>query len=118
MTKTSDLIVRCLEEEGVEHVFGLPGEKNLDQLDSIARSDSIAFVCLPGTSRARGARPRLLFAQAHGAAGYRAESAAHLSELLKQCLGTHGVKIIDCPVDYSQDDRILNEEIKRLSAAL
>lgn len=60
----------------------------------------------------------LLFAQAHGAAGYRAKSAEHLSELLEQCLGTEGVKIIDCPVDYSQDDRILNQDIKRLSSNL
>ncbi len=60
----------------------------------------------------------LLFAQAHGAAGYRAESAAHLTGLLEQCLGADGVKIIDCPVDYAQDDRILNQDIKRLSEAL
>ena len=34
MTKASDLLVSCLEEEGVEYVFGVPGEENLDFLDS------------------------------------------------------------------------------------
>ncbi len=26
---TADLLVKCLENEGVEYVFGLPGEENL-----------------------------------------------------------------------------------------
>ena len=30
--KASDLFVRQLEEEGVEYIFGLPGEENLDFL--------------------------------------------------------------------------------------
>ena len=28
--KASDLLVRCLENEGVDHVFGVPGEEVLD----------------------------------------------------------------------------------------
>jgi len=36
--KSSDLFVKQLEEEGVTHIFGLPGEENLDFLDSIRRS--------------------------------------------------------------------------------
>jgi acetolactate synthase I/II/III large subunit len=41
--KASDLLVRCLEEEGVEFVFGIPGEENLDFLDSL-RSSKIKLV--------------------------------------------------------------------------
>jgi len=41
--KASDLFVRCLEAEGVTHVFGVPGEENLDLLDSL-RSSSIELV--------------------------------------------------------------------------
>lgn len=41
--KASDLFVRCLEAEGVEYIFGLPGEENLDLLDSLSRSD-IRFI--------------------------------------------------------------------------
>ncbi|PYM75099.1 MAG: acetolactate synthase large subunit [Candidatus Rokuibacteriota bacterium] len=36
--KASDLIVQCLENEGVRYVFGLPGEEILDLLDSLADS--------------------------------------------------------------------------------
>ncbi|MBW8814238.1 MAG: acetolactate synthase large subunit, partial [Caulobacterales bacterium] len=44
MTKASDLFVQCLEEEGVEHVFGVPGEENLDFLDSLSRSAKIKLI--------------------------------------------------------------------------
>jgi len=36
--KASDLLVRQLEEEGVEYVFGLPGEENLSFLESLRLS--------------------------------------------------------------------------------
>src|SRR5499433_2950591 len=41
--KASDLIVQCLENEGVRYVFGLPGEEILDILDSLLGS-AITFV--------------------------------------------------------------------------
>ncbi len=41
--KASDLFVRCLENEGVEYVFGIPGEENLDVMDSMIGS-SIRFI--------------------------------------------------------------------------
>ena len=44
MTKASDLFVQCLEEEGVEYVFGVPGEENLDFLDSLSRSKKIRLI--------------------------------------------------------------------------
>lgn len=36
--KASDLFVKALENEGVEYVFGIPGEENLDFLDSLKNS--------------------------------------------------------------------------------
>jgi acetolactate synthase-1/2/3 large subunit len=36
--KTSDLLVKCLEEEGVEYVFAVPGEENIDILESLRTS--------------------------------------------------------------------------------
>ena len=41
--KVSDLIVKCLENEGVRYVFGVPGEENEDLLFSLENS-SIEFV--------------------------------------------------------------------------
>lgn len=58
------------------------------------------------------------YAESYGAMGHRVESATHLATLLKTCLDTPGVHLIDCPVDYSDNDRILNHEIKELSAKL
>ena len=34
----ADLIVRCLENEGVEYVFGIPGEENIHLIEALARS--------------------------------------------------------------------------------
>jgi acetolactate synthase I/II/III large subunit len=58
------------------------------------------------------------YAESYGASGHRAESAKHLAELLAHCRDTPGVHLIDCPVDYSENDSILNMQIKELSAAL
>ena len=58
------------------------------------------------------------YAESYGAHGYRVESAAHLDELLRHTLATPGVHLIDCPVDYSDNDKILNRDIKELSAKL
>ena len=58
------------------------------------------------------------YAEAYGANGYRVESAAHLQELLKTCINSPGVNLIECPVDYSDNDKILNNQIKEMSAAL
>ena len=43
MTKGSDLLVAALENEGVEYIFGVPGEENLDVVESL-RSSRIELV--------------------------------------------------------------------------
>ncbi|WP_374405020.1 acetolactate synthase large subunit [Pelagerythrobacter sp.] len=58
------------------------------------------------------------FAESFGASGHRAESSDHLRELLAHCRDTPGVHVIDCPVDYTENDRILHHDIKELSAKL
>jgi len=55
------------------------------------------------------------YAESYGAFGHRVESAAHLKELLQHTLNTPGVHLIDCPVDYTENDQILNKDIKALS---
>jgi acetolactate synthase-1/2/3 large subunit len=42
--KASDLMVKCLEAEGVELIFGVPGEENADFMMSLEKSESIRFV--------------------------------------------------------------------------
>ena len=43
MTKGSDLLVAALENEGVDRIFGVPGEENLDVVESL-RTSSIQLV--------------------------------------------------------------------------
>ncbi len=40
---TADFLVECLEEEGVEVIFGIPGEENLAVMNAISHSD-IRFI--------------------------------------------------------------------------
>jgi acetolactate synthase I/II/III large subunit len=42
--KASDLFVRCLEEEQIEYVFGVPGEENAEFLLSLDDSNRIRFI--------------------------------------------------------------------------
>ncbi len=41
--KAAELFVKCLENEGVEYIFGIPGEENLDLMDALLDS-SIKFL--------------------------------------------------------------------------
>ncbi len=41
--KSSELFVKCLENEGVERIYGIPGEENIDVMDALLDSD-IKFV--------------------------------------------------------------------------
>ncbi len=41
--KAAELFVRCLEHEGVEFIFGIPGEENLEVMDALLES-SIRFI--------------------------------------------------------------------------
>jgi acetolactate synthase-1/2/3 large subunit len=42
--KASDLFVQCLETEGIEYIFGVPGEENADFMLSLEKSDKIRFI--------------------------------------------------------------------------
>jgi acetolactate synthase-1/2/3 large subunit len=41
--KASDLLVKCLENEGVQYIFGIPGEETLDLMESL-RNSAIRFI--------------------------------------------------------------------------
>ena len=58
------------------------------------------------------------YAESYGAQGHRVTSADHLAELLAHCRDTPGVHLIDCPVDYTENDQILNHDIKSLAKGL
>ena len=58
------------------------------------------------------------YAESYGAHGHRVDATADLPDILSQCLAAQGVHLIECPVDYSENDEILNHQIQRLSAAI
>jgi acetolactate synthase I/II/III large subunit len=71
--KASDLFVECLEAEGVEYVFGIPGEETLD-LNASLEDSSITFV--PVRHEQGGA--------------YMADMYGRLTRRAGVCLGTLG----------------------------
>ena len=58
------------------------------------------------------------YAAAYGATGHKLEKTEDLVPLLKDCFAMGGLHLVDLPVDYSENDRILNHEIKEKSAQL
>lgn len=71
--KASDLFVKALENEGVEYIFGIPGEENLDLLDS-KRCSSI----------------KLILTRHEQAAGFMAATVGRLTGHPGVCISTLG----------------------------
>jgi acetolactate synthase I/II/III large subunit len=85
--KASDLLVRALEHEGVKLIFGLPGEENLDLVESL-RSSSI----------------RLVVTRHEQGAGFMAATVGRLTGRTGVCLATlgPGATNLVTPAAYAQ----------------
>jgi acetolactate synthase-1/2/3 large subunit len=55
------------------------------------------------------------YAESYGARGYRIQKSGELLPTMEKCFDEPGVHVIDLPVDYSDNDRILNREIQEKS---
>ena len=71
--KSSDLMVKALENEGVEYIFGIPGEENLDFLNSL-----------------NGSSIQLVLTRHEQAAGFMAATYGRLTGKPGVCLSTLG----------------------------
>jgi len=49
------------------------------------------------------------YAESYGAKGYRVSSADDLGKILGECLNKKGVHLIEVPIDYSEDNKVLSE---------
>lgn len=58
------------------------------------------------------------YIEAYGGKGHRITSADQLLPLVKSCFSDHAVHLIDVPIDYSDNDRILNIELRQLSGKI
>lgn len=85
--KASDLMVKALEAEGVEYIFGIPGEENLDLLESL-RSSSI----------------KLILTRHEQGAGFMAATYGRLTGKVGVCLSTlgPGATNLVTPAAYAQ----------------
>ena len=52
------------------------------------------------------------YAQSYGAKGHRVETAEAFAPLLESCLVEGGVHLVDLPVDYSENNKVLIDELK------
>jgi len=52
------------------------------------------------------------YAQSYGVEGHRVEATADFLPLVKQCFDAGGVHLIDLPVDYSENTKVLIDELK------
>jgi acetolactate synthase-1/2/3 large subunit len=57
----------------------------------------------------------IMYAESYGAKGYRPKSDNEFREILRFCIDTDGVHVIDLPVDYSLNHPILNVKLKEKS---
>ncbi len=71
--KASDLFIKALESEGVEYIFGIPGEETLDLLNSLKDS-----------------RIKLILTRHEQAAGFMAATYGRLTGKAGVCLSTFG----------------------------
>ncbi|XP_024366339.1 uncharacterized protein [Physcomitrium patens] len=71
--KTSDLMVKALENENIKYIFGIPGEENLDLLDSF-----------------RNSRIKMVVTRHEQAAGFMAATVGRLTGKAGCCLSTLG----------------------------
>ncbi len=71
--KASDLFVQALENEGVEYIFGIPGEENLDFLESLRKS-----------------KIKLILTRHEQGAGFMAATYGRLTGKVGVCISTLG----------------------------
>ena len=58
------------------------------------------------------------YAESYGARGWRPNSVKEFREMLEKSLAAPGVDLIELAIDYSDNDRVLNKEIRELSRLL
>ncbi len=85
--KASDLFVKALEAEGVEYIFGIPGEENLDVLNSL-----------------QGSKIQLVLTRHEQAAGFMAATYGRLTGKAGVCMSTlgPGATNLVTPAGYAQ----------------
>lgn len=54
----------------------------------------------------------VMYAQSYGAKGHRVETTEEFAPLLERCFAEGGVHLVDLPVDYAENNKVLIDELK------
>ena len=135
--KVSDLVVKCLEAEGVRYVFGLPGEEVEDLLFSLetAKRLGVGFTIVvfndndygliswkQDMSRGRSTGTRITnpdlkaYAESFGIRAHRPDTVEGLSSTLFEAIGWRELRLVEIPVDASVN-RELDQKLQRYWSA-
>src|SRR5258708_18399055 len=130
--KVSDLVIKCLEAEGVRYVFGLPGEEIEDLLFSLqmAKRLGVGFTVVvfndndygliswkQDMSHGRSIGTRIanpdfkVYAESFGIKGARPGSVEELRVVLSEAIGSRELRLIEIPVD----PRVNRELVEKLA---
>ena len=104
--KASDLLVRCLEEEGIEYMFGVPGEENADFMMSLEESNTNGKF---GNPEWKG------LAQAFGWHGHFVANSVDLADTLETAFGESGPSLVVIPIDY-RENPLLTKKLGDITA--
>ena len=58
------------------------------------------------------------YAEAYGAKGYKVKKADDLLPLLQKSFSGKGIKVIECSIDYRENDEIWNKELDKIMCKL
>lgn len=58
------------------------------------------------------------YAEAYGVRGHVVQAADQLKSLLEACFSEGGIHLVDCPIDYTENNRVLNEELAAKTCVL
>ena len=58
------------------------------------------------------------YAESYGARGIRVEQTVDFLPILQDCIALKGVHLIELPVDYSENERVLLEELAKKTCLL
>ncbi len=98
---------------------------NLNLVVLVLRDDSYGMIRwkqavqeLPDWGLEFGNPDFVAYAKSYGASGHRVESAESFQPLLESCFEAGGVHLIEAPIDYSENKRVLIDQLQRLTCTI
>jgi len=104
MFTSQELSTAVQQECDITHFIWNDGAYNMVQFQEEAKYGRASGIELGGVDFVK-------FAEAFGAQGVRVSQADQLEDVMKQALGNRGVTIVDVPIDYSENSKLMQNLI-------